>query len=205
MPQRLSALLTASFMAASAATAQAGGAHDFVLHLPRSPEDVCLAIVNAHSADHPPPQSLPSEPIEIVTADGRTVVVDAEIADTKAEQELGLMYRAELPAGHGMLFVDVKGAKDGRIGIWMKDTYIPLDILFLDAQGKIVGMHANAAACDTDVIWSGAPASGVLELPAGSIEALGLSVGDAVKYDDARAHKAAPVSPGPAIPPPRPQ
>jgi uncharacterized membrane protein (UPF0127 family) len=165
MAQTLGTLLTASFLAVSAAlpaaTAQAG-TNNFILHIPKSPEDVCHDIVNSGSDDHPPPQSLPSQPIKIVTADGRTIAIDAEIADTKAEQELGLMYRTELPEGHGMLFTDVKSGKGGQIGIWMKDTYIPLDILFLDAQGRVVKTVANAGACDMDVIWSGAPAASCL-------------------------------------------
>jgi len=153
----------------------------FVLH---PPADVCKDIANGGDDNHPAPQDLPKEKLRIITADGSIVTIDVEIADTPEEQEIGLMYREEIPDGTGMLFTDVPKDENGEIGVWMKDTYVPLDIIFLDKDGKIVKIHEGAEACEYDKIMGGKDAYHILELPAGSVDLYGLEEGNSVVLPD---------------------
>lgn len=101
-----------------------------------------------------------------------------EIAATEAARERGLMNRAALPVGHGMLFV-YPDARPRRF--WMKNTLIPLDILFFDAQRRLINVAARALPCRAEpcrTYDSAAPAQYVLELNAGAAQRLGLRPGD---------------------------
>lgn len=107
-----------------------------------------------------------------------------EIAATPAEQELGLMNRTSVPADHGMLFVfaDVQPRT-----FWMKNTLIPLDILFFDDAHQLVTIRADVPPCKADpcpVYASTAPARYVLELNAGTAAKLGLRKGDVITFSD---------------------
>jgi uncharacterized membrane protein (UPF0127 family) len=101
-----------------------------------------------------------------------------EIAETDATREHGLMDRTEMAADHGMLFVfqdDIPRA------FWMKNTKIPLDMLFFDADRRLVSVQHNVPPCEADpcpAYSSGAPARYVLELNAGQARKLGVSPGD---------------------------
>ncbi len=101
-----------------------------------------------------------------------------EIADTREKQALGLMFRDHLPADHGMLFIFPSEAPRS---FWMKNTRIPLDIIYFDAQLHVVGMALDARPCHSrrcPGYPSERPAKFVLELNAGRAEALGLELGD---------------------------
>lgn len=91
-----------------------------------------------------------------------------EIADNEADRERGLMFRTRLAADHGMLFI----YPDARIrNFWMKNTLIPLDILFFDADKRLINISANTPPCktaDCPTYASSAPAKYVLELNAGT-------------------------------------
>ena len=97
-----------------------------------------------------------------------------EIADTEAERERGLMGRSHLEPETGMIFV-YPGPR--VVAFWMHDTPLPLDMLFIDAQGRILTIHADARPYDETPIWSGGPVQYVLEIAGGQAAALGLKPG----------------------------
>ena len=102
-----------------------------------------------------------------------------EIAVTADERAKGLMYRTELAPDAGMLF---DFAVPQPVYMWMKNTYIPLDMLFIRADGRIARIAADTTPLSTRTIESGEPVRGVLELPAGTAEARGIGVGDMVRH-----------------------
>lgn len=102
-----------------------------------------------------------------------------DIADTTEKRTIGLMFRDKMGADSGMLFVF-----DDEIerAFWMKNTLIPLDMLFIDRAGKIVHIHENAIPHDLTPVSSRGPAFAVLEINGGRSKALGLSPGMIVKH-----------------------
>ncbi|WHZ19422.1 MAG: DUF192 domain-containing protein [Rhodanobacteraceae bacterium] len=115
-----------------------------------------------------------------VTLRGR--VFSVEIATTPAEQEHGLMDRTSMPADHGMLFVFPDS--EPRT-FWMKNTLIPLDMLFFDDTYRLVTIQADAQPCQADpckLYPSSAPARYVLELNAGMAAKLGARIGDMITF-----------------------
>lgn len=110
---------------------------------------------------------------------GKTFTVD--LARTRAEQARGLMFVEDLPADHGMLFIF---SVEGPRSFWMKNTRIPLDILYFDSELALVSVAANARPCVADPCPpypSAGPAQYVLELNAGVAEQLGVKRGDPLK------------------------
>lgn len=107
------------------------------------------------------------------------VAFNVEIATTAAERAKGLMYRTELAPDAGMLF-DFE--TDQQIYMWMKNTYIPLDMVFIRADGRVASIAANTTPLSTATIESGAVVRAVLELPAGTAKAKGIAVGDTVMH-----------------------
>ena len=105
---------------------------------------------------------------------------DVEVARTLAQRARGLMFRSELAADAGLLFVF---ETDGEVAMWMKNTIIPLDILFVAADGRITRIAANATPLSETIIASGAPVRAVLEVPAGTASRLGIKPGDRVRSD----------------------
>jgi len=110
---------------------------------------------------------------------GGPVAFDVEIATTAAERAKGLMYRTQMAPNAGMLF-DFE--VDQQVYMWMKNTYIPLDMLFIRADGRIASIAADTTPLSTQTIESGAVVRGVLELPAGTAKAKGIAVGDMVRH-----------------------
>lgn len=109
---------------------------------------------------------------------GRVFVL--EIADTPAERALGLMHRESLAENAGMLFVF---SQESALNFWMKNTLIPLDILYMDAEGVVVDiqtMHPQPGVPDSELrnYPSATPAQYALEINAGLAESLGFAVGD---------------------------
>lgn len=101
-----------------------------------------------------------------------------ELAETQEQQSLGLMFRDSLPDDHGMLFLF---PVEARRSFWMRNTRIPLDILYFNTRLELVSVAADAQPCRTrscPTYPSGKPARYVLELNAGKAEALGVSPGD---------------------------
>jgi uncharacterized membrane protein (UPF0127 family) len=102
-----------------------------------------------------------------------------EIADDEASREHGLMDRKEMATNHGMLF---EFPERGDVTFWMKDTYLSLDMVFIDSDGTVRNIFARARPFSENLIPSGAAVTGVLELNAGQAAAIGLKVGDKVKF-----------------------
>jgi uncharacterized membrane protein (UPF0127 family) len=100
-----------------------------------------------------------------------------EIAETVQERQQGLMFRTHLVDNHGMLFIQPEAA---TAAFWMKDTYIPLDLLYFDSAGRLLEIHAGVPPCITPTCpfyVSNGPVKYVLELNAGSARRLGLQPG----------------------------
>jgi uncharacterized membrane protein (UPF0127 family) len=114
----------------------------------------------------------------IHTARGGSATVSLEIADTPASQQRGLMYRRELPEDHGMLFVF---PAETMHDFWMKNTVIPLDMIFIAADLKIAGIHADATPLSTEPVGVGKPSQFVLEVPGGWAVRHGVAAGDRVE------------------------
>lgn len=124
------------------------------------------------------PQSLPVEPLAIEAADGALHDFTVEIAATPAEHAIGMMYRTEMPADHGMLF---EFAETRQAGFWMKNTFLPLDLLFIRRNGRIANIEQGIPH-NLDTIRSRGQVIAVLELNAGTAERLGIEAGDLVRH-----------------------
>lgn len=118
---------------------------------------------------------------------GKPVTVFVEVADTPDTQARGLMYRTRLDPDDGMVFLfDTEREQS----FWMKNTQIPLDMIFVSRDGRIVGIHANAEPLSLRPITVGVPSRVVLEVNAGFAAAHGLAVGDSVTYRNIASTKA---------------
>lgn len=118
------------------------------------------------------------EPLVIVSGDERHEF-QVELALTPAERSRGLMYRRSMPADHGMLF-DFE--REEMVSMWMRNTYISLDMLFIRTDGSIARIAQHTEPLSERTISSGEPVRFVLELNAGTSEQLGISAGDRVDH-----------------------
>jgi len=118
------------------------------------------------------------QPLEIVTKTG-VHVFSVEMATTEEEKTTGLMYRKELPDGKGMLF---DFSPEQEVSMWMKNTYIPLDMIFIRADGRILRIAENTEPLSTKIIPSRGLAKGVLEVIAGTAQKYGIAPGDRVAH-----------------------
>jgi uncharacterized protein len=116
--------------------------------------------------------------LEIVSKSGVHVFA-VELAVTDEQRAKGLMFRRSLPEGQGMLF---KFEPDQVINMWMHNTYIPLDMIFIRSDGRILRIAENTKPESDNIISSGGPARGVLEVIAGTARKLGLAPGDKVAH-----------------------
>ncbi|WP_298356292.1 DUF192 domain-containing protein [Rhodoblastus sp.] len=105
--------------------------------------------------------------------------LSVEVMRTDAEREHGLMDRRYLPPDRGMLF---QFDREQNILMWMKNTYIPLDMIFISPKGEVVHIHADAEPLSEEIISSDGPALGVLEVNAGYARKIGLKEGDLVRH-----------------------
>ncbi|WP_299842482.1 DUF192 domain-containing protein [uncultured Roseovarius sp.] len=111
-----------------------------------------------------------------------------ELANDEAERNQGLMFRENLPKSAGMLFIY---PKPDRVGFWMKNTLIPLDMIFLDETGTVSRLHSNAIPHDETPIMGGENILAVLEINGGMAEALGISEGTELQHPAFDPQKAA--------------
>ena len=123
-------------------------------------------------------QKFPTSELTIVSATG-SHRFNIEVADTPAQMEQGLMFRTSLASDAGMLFVYPQPTV---ATMWMRNTLIPLDMLFVDAQGRIVNIGQRAVPQSLDVISAAAPVRAVIELNGGTAARLGIEPGDQVLH-----------------------
>jgi uncharacterized membrane protein (UPF0127 family) len=105
--------------------------------------------------------------------------ISIELATTPGERALGLMYRRAMPGDAGMLFLY---DRPQTIEMWMRNTIIPLDMIFIGADGKVHRIESHTEPFSTQLISSEGAVQGVLEVNAGTAEAIGLKAGDEVVY-----------------------
>ena len=162
------------------------------LRLPRSLELLIAAALwlgaGIASAQIGPLEDLsafPSARLEI--ADGKKTrhVFDVWLADSPARQAQGLMFVRSLPPERGMLFVH---PAPRPISMWMKNTYSPLDMVFIDERGRIQQIIANTRPHSLDLIRSTHPAVAVLEIAGGEAQRLGLKTGQRVHHPALTSH-----------------
>lgn len=131
------------------------------------------------------PSSLRAEPLQTFSTATLTIVsggkphpFTVELATTDPQRVQGLMFRPTLAPDHGMLFLYSRARV---INMWMKNTYIPLDMLFLNSEGRIVALHERAVPESLQTISSGIRVRAVIEVPGGTVQRLGIRIGDQVK------------------------
>ncbi len=133
-----------------------------------------------------PPKEVTTAPIEfkkegevyLTKPSGDTLQhLQVEIADDDYQRETGLMYRTGMKEDQGMLFIF---EDEQPRGFYMKNTHIPLDLIFLDSQNKVVSIAENAKPQSMETIPSNVPAQYVLEVNAGLTEHWNLEVGDSL-------------------------
>jgi uncharacterized membrane protein (UPF0127 family) len=119
------------------------------------------------------------EPLTIATQSGGRHGFQVEVARTPDQRSQGLMFRRSMPQDQGMLF-DFQRVEP--VAMWMQNTYLPLDMLFIRADGTIARIAANAEPLSTRTIPSGEPVLSVLELNGGATARLGIRPGDRVEH-----------------------
>jgi uncharacterized protein len=139
---------------------------------------VALAATLVASTAWSQPQTFERDRLAIATAGGDQPF-DVELAVSSEQRAQGLMYRQRLPAGAGMLFL-YPAARP--VSMWMKNTVIPLDMLFIGDDGRILQIAERTIPGSTATISSLQPARAVLELNGGTAARLKIQVGDRVLY-----------------------
>jgi uncharacterized membrane protein (UPF0127 family) len=114
-----------------------------------------------------------------IVAGGHDLRFEVDLATNDAERARGLMFRKQLGAYEGMLF---DFFQEMPVSFWMKNTLIPLDMVFIAADGTVKHVHANAVPLSTDPIPSVYPVRAVLEINGGSAALLGIKPGDRVRH-----------------------
>ena len=125
-----------------------------------------------------PISGLPIKDLKVKSENG-THAFRVEVASTFKEQEHGLMFRSEMGADEGMIFPN---KPPRRSAFWMRNTVIPLDIIFIGTDHRILNIAANAVPYDETPLPSDGIAAGVLELNGGRAAQLGIKAGDKVSW-----------------------
>lgn len=118
--------------------------------------------------------------VTITTRDGRPVSFLVEIADTPSKREMGLMYRKEMAADRGMIFIF---PQESPQSFWMKNTPLPLDMIFISADNRIVGIVEQAVPFSLDPRGVSTPSQFVLEINGGQAQKHGIRVGDTARFE----------------------
>ncbi|MFN3524977.1 MAG: DUF192 domain-containing protein [Paracoccus sp. (in: a-proteobacteria)] len=143
------------------------------------------APAHAQLADGPTTAVCRDDRVLVVQPSGRALSFEVEIADTPSTRAQGLMYRRSLASGTGMLFIY---ESPQTVSFWMRNTFIPLDLVFIDARGVVRHIHRNARPLDETPIpgaMAGDPAPlrlMVLEIGGGEAARLGLATGQAIAH-----------------------
>jgi uncharacterized membrane protein (UPF0127 family) len=125
------------------------------------------------------PQVLDKSALVIETGD-RDFRFEVELADEPEERRVGLMHRREMAPAAGMLF---DFGQNQQVSMWMRNTYIPLDMLFIDERGQIVNIGHDTVPHSEEIVASNGPVRFVLEVPAGTSRLLGIEPGDMVRHE----------------------
>jgi uncharacterized membrane protein (UPF0127 family) len=133
-----------------------------------------VALVSATGCDAQPK-------VTITTKEGREITFQVEIADTPTKREMGLQYRRELADGKGMIFLF---PSESLQSFWMKNTPIPLDMIFISRDRKIVGIVEQTAPFSLDPRSVSVPSQYVLEINGGLSKRRGIGAGDTIRFDD---------------------
>ncbi|MBP2533905.1 DUF192 domain-containing protein [Agrobacterium tumefaciens] len=147
-------------------------------HMVKSAVMALLFFMLAGTAQAQERQAFTSEPLTIETASGKTHDFVAELALDDAQRAQGLMFRKSMPSEYGMLF-DFGEAR--AVAMWMRNTLIPLDMLFIGSDGRITHIHENAVPHSEAIISSRGPIKFVLELNGGAAKRSGIKPGDMVR------------------------
>ena len=139
---------------------------------------LALVAISASARADQQPVELRTEEVAVVTATGRHVFV-TEIADTPDTRSRGLMFRRHLAPDRAMLF-DWGGMVVASM--WMQNTYIPLDMVFIGADGRVVHIARQTTPGSLDVVTAGRPVRAVLEIAGGLAARIGLAPGDRVEH-----------------------
>lgn len=118
--------------------------------------------------------------LDFVNPAGEAITkIDIEIADDDYQTQKGLMYRRSMKSNQGMLFIF---PDEEERSFWMKNTYLPLDILYVNANKEIVSITENASPQSTESIWSKLPAKYVVEVNAGFVAQYRIKEGDQIQF-----------------------
>jgi uncharacterized membrane protein (UPF0127 family) len=139
-----------------------------------------VALAALHCASRAPERASGSR-VVVETAAGARHAVTVEIARTDAERARGLMHRPSLAPDAGMLFLFDEPAVHA---FWMKNTLIPLDMIFIGEDGRVSGIVARAVPGDLSPRAAGGPSRYVLEVNGGWAEAHGVAPGDRVRFEN---------------------
>lgn len=136
-------------------------------------------VTDITAEDYPMPR-LPRAKVTLVGAAGKKLPIESEVAVTRDARTRGLMWRYTLAEGTGMLFIF---SREQPLSFWMRNTLIPLDMLFIDAKGKIVSIVENAEPRTLSSRPSTGPATYVLEVPGGYCAKNGVKAGSSVTFE----------------------
>ncbi len=137
-------------------------------------------VMGQYEPKGPTTGKLPIEEVIIETAGGKRVTLQLEVAQKPIDLQLGLMYREHLDDNYGMIFL--MGREPRVTSFWMKNTLIPLDMMFVAADGRIAHIHRNATPESLSPVSSREEVVGVIEVAGGGADKLGISIGDRVIY-----------------------
>jgi uncharacterized protein len=147
---------------------------------------LCCISLSPACAQNPPASAFQPEQLRGFARD--TLVIQRSngrdqfhvwLAETPDQHQRGLMWVQQLPPDHGMLFLL---PHPRPMSMWMKNTYVPLDMVFFDPRGRILRIHERAVPLSEAIIDSGVEVAGVLEILAGEARRRGLQVGDQLRH-----------------------
>jgi uncharacterized protein len=144
----------------------------------KQPQGTALGDFSAFSVGSPQ-TGLALKPLTITTAAGRTHSYTVELAETSQQQAIGMMFRKDMARNRGMLF-PMRPPREASF--YMRNTYVPLDIIFIGPDRRVLNIGANAVPLSEALVSSTGPVSAVLELRAGEAARIGLKPGDKVSW-----------------------
>jgi uncharacterized membrane protein (UPF0127 family) len=149
------------------------------IRFPALPLFLLILIASLHGIARGDEVSPPRVDSIVIDTPAGARMLSVEIADTPELRERGLMFRHRLPEDRGMLFLYETAQP---VAMWMKNTYIPLDMVFLRGDGTVAEVKTGTVPQSLDVIESAEPVKAVLELGAGGAAKLGLEPGTLVRH-----------------------